>query len=203
MNSTSSMPIACLVEGDVDAAVVRRMAKELEVELGTVLVRHGKAGVLKSLPEIARTSDVLPWFVLVDLDREAECAGAYVSRILPPSAGRRLRVRIAVRAVESWFLADRSALAKFLSVPVERSAREPEDPKRDLVGLAVGSKSREVRDGVPPRPGSGRSVGPLFMTRMIEFVERAWSPQRARSRSPSLDRAMTRMDELARSDRRH
>jgi hypothetical protein len=59
--------------------------------------------------------------------------------------------------------------------------------------LARHSRSRAVRDEIVPREGSGRSIGPLYATRLIAFVEdevAGWRPAQAASRSDSLRRCI-------------
>ena len=41
-----------------------------------------------------------------------------------------------------------------------------------------------------PRDGSGRSVGPAYASRMIEYVEGFWRPEVAAHRADSLRRAI-------------
>jgi hypothetical protein len=101
--------------------------------------------------------------------------------------------RIAVREVEAWLLADRDNIARFLGVAVSRVPRNVEtleNPKRELVDLVRGSRRREIREDMAPRPGSGREVGPAYASRLIEFAERLWAPQTASQQSDSLRRSL-------------
>src|SRR5712691_5308903 len=90
------------------------------------------------------------------------------------SPAPRMCFRIAVRAVETWLLADRQRLAQFLSIPVSRipPALEAEnDPKSLLVNLARHSRKRATRADMVPRQHSGRKVGPAYASRLMEFIE--------------------------------
>jgi len=190
-----------VVEGRTDEAVVRRMAEHVGVSVGHVLVKQGKPAVLASLPGLNGVARHLPWFVLVDLDRSAPCAGEFVLARLP-NRSRLMVMRVAVRAVEAWLLADAHGIAKLLSVPVGRIPNDVEavdDPKRGIVDLARGSRRRDLREDVPPRTGSGRQVGVAFVSTMLEFIQSDWNIEEARRRSPSLDRALSRLRELAQS----
>lgn len=108
-----------------------------------------------------------------------------------------MRLRIAVREVEAWLLADRERFATFLggaagALPVSPEA-EP-DPKHSVVVVARRSKRRALREDIVPRPGSGRREGPGYASRMIEFVldkKRGWRPEVAALRAESLRRCIT------------
>ncbi len=108
-----------------------------------------------------------------------------------------MRLRIAVREVEAWLLADRERFATFLGVAAGGLPVSPEaepDPKQSVVVVARRSKRRELREDLVPRAGSGRREGPGYASRMIEFVldkERGWRPEVAALRAESLRRCIT------------
>jgi hypothetical protein len=102
-------------------------------------------------------------------------------------------LRVVVREVESWLLADREGLARFLGVAQTLIPKDPEslpDPKAAMISLARRSRRREVRDDMVPRPGSGRPIGPAYPARLIEFAANVWTPETAADRSDSLKRAL-------------
>jgi hypothetical protein len=108
--------------------------------------------------------------------------------------------RVAVRAVEAWLLADRESLAGFLRVSPSRVPPDPEsldEPKQAMVNLARQSRSRAVQEDMVPRPGSGRSVGPAYASRLIEFAQSTWRPEIAATRSDSLRRCCERLRQVA------
>jgi hypothetical protein len=104
--------------------------------------------------------------------------------------------------VESWLMADRDRIARFLRVSREGVPLLPDlepDAKTAMLRLAVKSRSREVRQDMLPRPNSGRRVGPAYASRLIEFIddtEVGWRPLIAAQASPSLDRALHALDKL-------
>jgi hypothetical protein len=92
--------------------------------------------------------------------------------------------RVAVHEVEAWLLADRANLARFLSVSrdiLPRTVDEIRDPKATLVQIARRSRSRTIREGVPPRASSGRAIGPLYVTELSRFVQNRWDIDAAAS----------------------
>lgn len=121
-----------------------------------------------------------------------------IARHLPQrNAGFALRV--AVRMIESWLLADSEAVSIALSVPRKRVPNEPDlllNPKESLVNLARASSRVAVRSALVPRQRSGAQVGPDYLAFMSRFVKEQWRPQAAAAHSPSLARALVRLQEL-------
>lgn len=196
------------VEGDLDEAVLRRLAEHVGASLGAVHGRKGKASLLHSIGGYNNAARYVPWAILVDLDRDCDCAPPCIQRWLP-NPSRFMCFRIAVRAIESWLLADRERIAAWLKVRVARVPLNPDaldmnpdaldNPKRALVDLARRSSSRTVRDALVPREGSGRSVGLLYTARMTEFVlsnNGGWRPGCAQRHSQSLSRCLGSLHRL-------
>ena len=88
-------------------------------------------------------------------------------------------------------MADYQAFAAFFAV-----TRKPPmffddliDPKLFLTNVCLRSRNRAMKEGVPPRPRSGRKVGPEYVAAIRDFTNQEWSVERARVNSPSLERA--------------
>ena len=149
-----------------------------------------------------------PWIVLVDLDQDADCA-PNLCRSWIPQKSPKLCFRVAVRQVEAWLLSDRESIARFLSVPVSRVPTDPEsqiNPKQTMVNLAAASKRKTIREDMIPRPGSGRSVGPAYTSRLMEFIQSPaphWRPKDAARNSESLRRCMRCLKELVQREARN
>lgn len=133
-----------------------------------------------------------PVLGLADLEQEP-CPSGLIEQHLPHGRHQAFVLRVAERMLESWLLADRSALAGFLRIPVGSIPGDPDSlphPKQTLVNLARNSRRREVVADLVPKTGSAGLVGRGYVTRMTEFVKDAWRPLHARTNSDSLDRAM-------------
>ncbi len=192
--------ISAVVEGDVDAAVIRRLADEAGLGIIEVHVKHGKANVRNRIASYNKAAKYSPFVVLVDLDREYDCAPDLIADWLPQSESQ-LCLRVAVRAIEAWLLADRERAAKFLRVKRGSIPTAPEDlenPKKALVDIARTSSSQNLRADIVPRPGSGREVGPAYPSRLIDFVnaQHGWRPDAAAEASASLARARRAFQQL-------
>jgi hypothetical protein len=109
--------------------------------------------------------------------------------------------RIVVRELESWLLADTEALAAFLGIRrtlIPAGPDQLDDPKQVLVSLGSKARKADIRRDLVPRPASGRSIGPGYTSRMLEFVQDRWRPAVAETNSDSLRRCRLRLRELGR-----
>jgi hypothetical protein len=193
------------VEGMVEEAVLRRLVEEMGAMAGPVYGKNGKPFLLQKLSTYNQAAQFAPWIILIDLDDDDNCAPPYMKTCLPRPAPY-MCFRVAVREIESWLLADRERLAKFLSVGASRIPLDPEKldrPKSTMVEIARYSRRRGIREDMVPRPGSGRKVGPAYTSQLIEFArdsKRGWRPKVAAKASDSLNRCprcLLRLIELA------
>lgn len=205
MAEAGGASITAAVEGDLDVALLRRITGHLGLSLGKVYGRQGKPQLLRALAGYNAAARFAPWIVLVDLDRDGDCAPSRLERWLPQPAPK-LCFRIAVRAAEAWPLADRERLAAWLGVAESRVPAQPDrldDPKREAVNLARRTRRRGLRGDLVPREASGRAVGPLYTARMIEFIDSAsagWRPDQASRASDSLARCIRCLRRLGEAD---
>jgi len=133
-----------------------------------------------------------PMIGLADLE-QSECAPALLARELPQKSPG-FHLRLAVRMLESWLMADRQSLASFLRVSVATIPVNPDaevHPKRKLIDIARKSTSRAIRDALVPGD-SGAIVGPEYVATMSDFIRLHWQAANARQVSPSLERACRR-----------
>jgi hypothetical protein len=187
------MEISGAGEGLVDHAVIRRILIELKARPGPMFGGRGKPDLLSRVAGFNAAARFGPWFVLVDLDNDSDCAPTARAQWLAAPSGK-MCFRIAVRSVEAWLLADSERIARFLSVAEAKVPAQPEtlpNPKAVLVELARSSRRRDIRDDMVPRQQGGRTVGPAYVSRMIEFISdpsHGWRLQVAARRSESLRR---------------
>src|SRR5579859_712648 len=197
--------LTAAVEGIVDEVVLRRVCGHAGVRIGIVYRRSGKNYVLSRLPGYNHSARFRHWVVLLDLDNDAACAPEILPNWLPyPS--HLMRLRIAVREVESWIIADAQRLANFLGVPAHNIPSNPDglaDPKLAVVNISRASRSSAIREDMVPKPGSGQPVGPAYTSRMIEFLQdlnSGWRPDVASLNSESLRKCIASITELANED---
>lgn len=191
--------VSAAVEGVVDEAVVRALLISAGIKPGPVYGKQGKSHLRQKIQGYNNAAQRLPWVVLIDLDRDYECAPLLRDAWLPQPAPL-LCFRVAVHAVEAWLLADAQRFATFLGVPRSKLFTDPEklaDPKTEVVNLARSSKRRPIREDMVPREGSGRQVGPAYSSRLIEFASFFWRPSIAARQADSLNRAINCLKRLA------
>ena len=198
--SHGHVPVSFAVEGIVDQAVVLKLFEASGVVSGTPYVCDGIGNLRQRLDGFNAGARYSPWFVLCDLDRH-ECAPELRSRLFGTPRTEGLELRVAVRAVEAWLMADRQSFATFLGIGVKRIPREPErvaDPKHAVVELARESSKRAIREGLVPSAAGGRRIGPAYTDEVVRYVRGRWSPSRALAASPSLARAFERCETFSR-----
>ncbi|MCK6628900.1 MAG: hypothetical protein L6R45_27440 [Anaerolineae bacterium] len=196
-----TLVVNLLVEGDTDEVIIRRVLEYAGLECGTVYGKHGKSDLLKRLPNYNQAARFGAWLAVVDLDRDTLCASDFVRNTLPePMSG--MCFRVAVRAIESWLLADAEHLAAYLGISPTKIPPNPDleiDPKTTLINLARLSHRKALRQEIVPRQGSGGRVGPGYTARLIEFVlssDYTWRPEVAIHHSESLKRCVTALQKL-------
>jgi hypothetical protein len=184
--------ITIAVEGIVDSVVAQRICRELGHEVGPIHIKNGKRNLDPKITAYNHAATRARWLVLRDLDFDADCPATLRGRLLPTEAPG-MRLRIAVRAVESWLLADQGEIASYLGIRAQAVPEKPDsldNPKQDLVNLARLSPRRLIREDMVPEEGARALVGPGYTQRVIEFVQGRWEPRRAAQRSASLARCL-------------
>ena len=203
---TSLARVNYATEGGVDAAVAERLILYCGASVGLGRVAGGKSKLDPNISRYVESANSLPWLIIRDLDHDATCAPELRTRLsqryLPL-----LCLRIAVREIESWLLADRHSISTFLRVRVGAITTSPEDlpdPKGNVVNLARRSSSRAIRAAMVPEEGVGASEGPEYAAFMTEFARKHWDVPSALSHdtTSSLNRAVRCLERIiAESDR--
>ena len=161
-------------------------------EVATLYTGGGFGYLRQRVPGFNNAAKGIPFLLLTDLDT-AECAPVLVREWLPVPPHPNLLFCVAIREVESWLVADRENLARFLGIRVELMPFGPDsipDPKSVLIKLASKSHNRRLREDVVPRQGSTSKQGPNYNGRLISFVQGQWDPMVASAGSDSLRRTI-------------
>lgn len=189
--------ITLAVEDRLSDAVATKIAESCGFEIAARLGYRGNDYLKQKAPELNRAAArSRPVFLLTDLDSPKNCPLDLMQSWIKGSPKPGFLFRVAVMEVESWVLADRGAIAHFLSVPASQIPQQTDDvadPKRCIVSLAKKSRSRTIREALVPAPESTTPVGTEYNPRLIEFVRESWDLERAASVSPSLKRTLERL----------
>jgi len=187
--------VAYAVEGWGDEPVAAKLIKVVGCIPRRVLTADGKSRLDPKIPGYNQSAEHRCWLVLRDLDHDDldTCIPDLLQVLLKGPPTPRLALRLAVRAVEAWLLADARAFSEFFRVPLRRVPTNPDsldDPKRALVDACRASTARGMRRAMVPREGSGRAVGPEYTSTIRAFAADHWDIQRASDGSQSLHRAV-------------
>lgn len=187
-------------EDALSLAVATKLLSASGLDVTVSLGGRGNGYLRAKARELNRTAEAQPVLLLTDLDSPDRCPVTLRAAWFGGAASRHMLFRVAVHEVESWVLADAASFAAFAHVSLGRIPPKPDteaDPKQALINLCRRSTSRDIREGIVPRRGSTASIGPLYNTLLSTFVATSWDPHVASTRSPSLNRALTRMNEHA------
>jgi len=204
---TSHRSLIVAVEDDPSAAVAAKLVRlyRKDLSVSRTIVTRGYGKLKTHAVAYNDASRYTPFLLLTDLDR-GECPPGLVESWLggqPLVPG--FLFRVAVREIEAWLLADREGASRFLGVDVSTIPSSPEeldDPKRTLVRLAERCRTRVLRESLVPAPRSTAQVGSRYVAAISEFIEKTWSPSRARRSAPSLDSAIRALQSFGRRRRR-
>jgi hypothetical protein len=196
------IPVSLAVEGPLDEQVLRQLLRQSGKPFapGVCYGKRGKDNLRANMARFNHAAAHVPFIILTDLDHE-DCPPGLISRWLPQGRNSNLLLRVAVREVESWLLADRKRFAEFLGVAVTKLPHQPDDcddPKLLLMNLARRSNQRDIREDLVPAPGSTSKVGRNYVGQLTGFVTTNWRVDDAtRLCSRSLDRAMRALEKFS------
>lgn len=190
-----------VAEGFTEEIIASRLLPFCGHELGVVYGRKGVEYIRKKAHvfhhQASAESGVL---VLTDFrdsgatcvpDALQECIFSKISTV-----PKTFLCRFSVNEIESWLLADRETIAKFLNVSISRIPLNPENepfPKKTLIKIARSSRSKAIYNGLAPPPGHHADVGPDYIYLVNEFIKNKWNIEAAINNSKSLERCANRL----------
>jgi hypothetical protein len=158
---------------------------------------RGGFGYLKdNIGKFNKAARGMPFLVLTDLDNPNTCPPDKIKSWLSEPTHPNMLFRIAVVEIESWILAHREAIAKFLGVQATKIPADTDsisDPKRFLVNLARKSRFKIIRQDVAPPLGATSQQGPNYNACMGDFIRRFWRADLASENSQSLRRTLEKL----------
>ncbi|MGO9740351.1 MAG: hypothetical protein ACLPN5_02330 [Roseiarcus sp.] len=182
------------VEDSLSEAVARKLVAQAGFDLKQCAFTGKRgAGYLKSnLPSYLSAGNWRPVLLLTDLDNAACAPALVVDWMRGKVKSANFMLRVAVREIEAWLLADRTGIHRFLDIPLRRIAGAPEEianPKRELLLLAKGA-SAERRRGLLRTEGAEVLRGLEYNNILGAFVASDWSSERAAANCASLQKAI-------------
>ena len=114
------------VEDALSDAVATEILRsfDIEVHVRIPISYQGNTYLRRRAAELNRSAKGPPYvFMFTDLDSPGSCAPELIQSWVKAPLNPGFFLRVAVMEVESWIMADRDALAAFLSIPVGRIPR--------------------------------------------------------------------------------
>ncbi len=188
------------VEDALSEAVVMKLLDGKVSHPTRIIGKKGNGYLKSNLRKFCETArNVGKVLIVTDLD-DKPCAPSLVADWFrditkPP----RLLFRVAVRETEAWIMADRTAFADFLGISEDKIQRNIEDildPKRYLLQLAENS-ARDLKNELIAQKNTVAVQGLGYNKRLTDFVSNHWCPTRASESSPSLQKAIIRIEAWA------
>ena len=170
------MLIHAVVEGYLESLFLPIVFRQIERQDLQLNIRNAGGGekFWSIAKRFNKAATYMTFIGLADLE-QVQCASSLLDYKLPDKSPQ-FYIRLSVRMLESWLLADRQSMAHFLQIPLHLLPDSPDDishPKKLLVSLARKSKSRSIRDALVP-DDSGGMVGPDYVATMSQFIEGHW-----------------------------
>jgi hypothetical protein len=192
-----TIPVNLATEDELSETVLRRLLDHAErgYAIGAAFGRRGFGYLRGSIANWNHAARFVPFVVLTDLDRRP-CPAGLVKDWLGEAKHPNLLLRVAVREVEAWLLADRASIARFLHVSEKWVPLDPDglsDPKAALIDASRRSRSEMIRERIAPKRGSTATQGREYNACLAEFVQTDWSIEEAASHSASLKRTVARL----------
>lgn len=191
--------ITLAVEDALSEAIARKILLQSNKNfcVANCLGKKGNSYLKSRLNAFNNAAKTWPFFVLTDQD--IGCPPEKISNWLNGRPHPNLIFRIAVMEIESWVMADRKAIAEFLSVSASRFPFQMDkiaDPKQFLLDKTRKSRKRNLKEDIVPRAGSTAKVGPNYNARLSDFIRKSWDVHRAIECSESLNRAFKKLQEF-------
>lgn len=193
----TAIPIILIVEDPLSEFIARAMLTQTRKLYKIALVRHwNKDQIRDRSNSINNASKGSAYFVLTDQDRAEDTPCQEIHARIHGDISPNLIYRFAVMETEAWVMAHRRAFAKFTKIPESRIPENPDEvpqPKECLVDLASRYCTPVLKGELVPATGATSKVGPGYNAQLGEFVRKHWRAGMAARNSPSLSRAMQRL----------
>lgn len=193
--------VGLVIEGAIDRIAGERIlqSRGLVADPDRTIVTNGKVRFDARIASFNQAARFSPWFAIRDADQDgADCPVALRKLLLTRPQSAALCLRLAVRTIETWLLADRETFASHFDIAVAKVPRDPEqlkNPKNAVVAACRSSRRRDVREGAVP-PAGAHGTGPEYTTLLGDYCRGAWRPDHAAITAPSLRRTLVEIDRL-------
>jgi len=195
-----SQDIHIAVEDELSQAVLTKTVNKTRKDLSVsqILRKNGFGYLKKNIVAFNLFSANFPIIVLTDLDTKP-CPSALIKSWIQYPISPNMLLRVAVRSIESWVLADRKSFSSYFETPITSIPLDTDDiykPKLHLLNVITKSKNKEAKLAILPGKKSNALVGELYNDSLCKFVVSKWNPIEASKSSDSLKRAIAAIASL-------
>lgn len=166
-------------------------------------IKRGFGNIKKDISKyIDMSNNEINVLILTDLDSDK---GACPKNLImdwckckPDSLPKRLIFRVAKYEIETWLLADRENFASFLQIPkdnFEDNVEQILNPKEHILDVIRNKGQKKWHKEMLPKTDHV-GIGPLYNSKLCEFVKDYWNISEAMKHSDSLNRAVCRIREF-------
>lgn len=191
--------VSLVTEDELSEAIGLRLLTDfLRFPASIRTLRRGGFGYIRSkMNNWCQLSHLHPVLIITDLDRASCPASLKTEWVGTSTHSKNLVFRVAVREIESWLLADHETMQLLIGKKGQLPSNPDElnDPKQYLLELSK-KAPREVRYDLIKQEGSICSQGMGYNRRLTTTVNQNWCPIRAAKLSPSLQKAIFRIQTL-------
>jgi len=191
--------VGVAVEGESDRGMVETLLTHVGLRFDTTkwATKKGSRNLDVLIRKFSRATLAEPWVVFRDTDGRCpvDLQRGPLEEAQPieeASPSRKFLLQLVHPMTESWLLADTAGFASHFQIKHHRVPRDPESlshAKATLLGLCQESQSRLVRKDMVCHD----QPGPLYVLRLHEYARERWNAAVAAQASPSLKRAVSRL----------
>lgn len=138
-------------------------------------------------------------FLLTDLD-EDKCPPALITKWFTFPQNERLIVRVAVREIESWLLADRKNFSDYFGLSLNKIPHNPDNefnPKEFILKLIVNYNVKKgIKEQIVRMEGSNYFIGRGYNDEITNYIFRKWNFKEAVKNSDSLRKLVEKLATL-------
>ena len=181
------------VEDGLTRIVLQRIIDDCKMNF-QIVVKHGAGNIKSNISAYNKSAKSLPIIVLRDQDT-IECAPLAVEEWLPKKIqNRRMLFHVIEHEIESWVMADREMLAKWLNCKLNDVPINPDqiiDPKQKIFSLVRHSPRKRLHAAILPH-GTAKQ-GPEYNATLGQFVLKHWRLKTAVVNSRNLERFIAKL----------
>lgn len=204
------MKVYIVGEDPVTYAIIKRILSFCSGQFEIISELPARGGEIKNkIPQFNQLSNTNPVILLTDLDNNL-CAPELLKKLIP-AKNQNFIFNIAVDEAEAWLMADRRGFANYFSIDINLiplSHRTKQGGRTELTEMNFSYKSSMyfthelakrstnsifVKQFIPKQ---GAAKGPEYNSAMLPFIQNIWNIDSAKENSDSLNRMISRINEL-------